>query len=119
MAINNGTMVKFVDSTTAGLAINPAKLFGVAITGAADAVTAGTVEVTLNFEKTTGAATGTSLVTVLATDGAAGVEQKRVFQALANALGGHPRYGAVVEVADDIDGKYIHPDITAISAVTL
>mgnify|MGYP003129180340 FL=1 len=116
MAINNGTMVKFVDSVTAGLAINPAKLRGVAITAAASA---GTVAVTLDFEKTTGAATGTSLVTLLVTDGAAGVEQKRAFQALANALGGHPRYGSVVEIADDVDGKYIHPDITAVSAVTL
>ena len=113
------TMVKFVDSTSAGLAINPDKLRGVAISGAADAVTAGTVEVTLDFEKTNGASTGTSLVTVLATDGAAGIEQKRVFQALANALGGHPRHGSVVEIADDVDGKYIHPDITAISAVTV
>ena len=105
------TMVKFVDSVTAGLTINPYKFRGAIIQAAG--------QITLDFEKTTGAATGTSLVTLLVTDGAACVEQKRVFQALANALGGHPRYGAVVEVADDIDGKYIHPDITAISAVTL
>ena len=110
------TMVKFVDSVTAGLAINPDKFRGAAISAAASA---GTVAVTLDFEKTNGAATGTSLVTLLVTDGAAGVEQKRAFQALANALGGHPRHGSVVEIADDVDGKYIHPDITAVSAVTL
>ena len=90
------TMVKFVDSVTAGLAINPDKFRGAIIQ------TAG--QITLDFEKT---------------DGAAGVEQKRVFQALANALGGHPRHGSVVEIADDVDGKYIHPDITGVQAVTL
>ena len=110
------TMVKFVDSTSAGLAINPDKFRGAAITAAA---TAGTVAVTLDFEKTDGAATGTSLVTLLVTDGAAGVEQKRAFQALANALGGHPRHGSVVEIADVLAGKFIHPDITGIQAVTL
>ena len=95
------TMVKFVDSTSAGLSINPDKFRGAAISAAASA---GTVAVTLDFEKTNGAATGTSLVTLLVT---------------ANALGGHPRHGSVVEIADDVDGKYIHPDITAVSAVTL
>jgi hypothetical protein len=104
-------MVKFVDSVTAGLAINPDKFRGAIVQAAG--------QITLDFEKTNGASTGTSLVTVLATDGAAGIEQKRVFQALANALGGHPRHGSVVEIADDVDGKYIHPDITAISAVTV
>ena len=75
---------------------------------------------TLNLkQKTNGAATGTSLVTLNVTDGAAGVEQKRAFQALANALGGHPRHGSVVEIADDVDGKYIHRDITGVQAVTL
>lgn len=110
------TMVKFVDTVSAGLVINPNKLRGVAISGNASA---GAVPVTLDFEKTNGAATGTSLVTISVTDGANGVEQKRAFQALANALGGHPRHGSVVEIADDISGKYIHPDITAITAVTL
>lgn len=105
------TMVKFVDSTSAALAINPDKFRGAIIQAAG--------QITLDFEKTSGAATGTSLVTLNVTDGAAGIEQKRVFQALANALGGHPRHGSVVEIADDVDGKYIHPDITAISAVTL
>ena len=105
------TMVKLVKSVTAGLAINPDKFRGAIIQDA------GTI--TLDFEKTNGAATGTSLVTLNVTDGAAGVEQKRAFQALANALGGHPRHGSVVEIADDVDGKYIHPDITAVSAVTL
>jgi len=105
------TMVKFVDSVTAGLTINPDKFRGAIVQAAG--------QITLDFEKTNGAATGTSLVTLLVTDGAAGVEQKRAFQALANALGGHPRHGSVVEIADDVDGKYIHRDITAISAVTL
>ena len=110
------TMVKFVDSTSAGLTINPDKFRGAAISAAASS---DTVAVTLDFEKTNGAATGTSLVTLLVTDGAAGVEQKRAFQALANALGGHPRHGSVVEIADDVDGKYIHRDITGVQAVTL
>ena len=104
-------MVKFVDSVTAGLAINPDKFRGAIVQ------TAG--QITLDFEKTNGASTGTSLVTLNVTDGDAGVEQKRVFQALANALGGHPRHGAVVEIADDVDGKYIHKDITGVQAVTL
>ena len=105
------TMVKFVDSVTAGLTINPDKFRGAIVQAAG--------QITLDFEKTNGAATGTSLVTLLVTDGAAGVEQKRAFQALANALGGHPRHGSVVEIADDVDGKYIHRDITGVQAVTL
>ena len=113
------TIVKFVKGASAGLSINPDKLRGVAISGNADAQVAGTVEITLDFEKTSGAATGTTLVTLLATDDATGVKQKRVFQSLANALGGHPRHGSIVEIADDLDGKYINPDITAIHAVTL
>jgi hypothetical protein len=105
------TTVKFVDSLTSGLAINPDRFLGAVISAV------GRME--LNFSKTTGAATGTSLVDINVTDGVAGVEQKRVFQAIANALGGHPRHGAVVEVADDVAGAYIHPDITGIQAITL
>ena len=105
------TMVKFVDSVTAGLTINPDKFRGAIIQAAG--------QITLDFEKTNGAATGTSLVTLNVTDGAAGVEQKRAFQALANAMGGHPRHGAVVEVADVLTGKFIHRDITGVSAVNL
>ena len=105
------TMVKFVDSASAALAINPDKFRGAIVQ------TAG--QITLDFEKTSGAATGTSLITLNVTDGADGVEQKRVFQALANSLGGHPRHGSVVEIADDVDGKYIHRDITGVEAVTL
>jgi len=104
-------MVKFVDSVTAGLAINPDKFRGAIIQAAG--------QITLDFEKTNGATTGTSLVTLNVTDGAAGVEQKRAFQALANAMGGHPRHGAVVEVADVLTGKFIHRDITGVSAVNL
>ena len=110
------TMVKFVLTAGSALAINPNKLRGVAISGNASA---GAVPVTLDFEKTNGAATGTSLITMSVTDGANGVEQKRVFQALANVLGGHPRHGSVIEIADELSGKYIHPDITAVTAVTL
>ena len=105
------TTVKFVKSVTAGLSINPEKFLGAVISAA------GRMEV--NFAKTNGAATGTSLVDLDVTDGAAGIEQKRAFQALANALGGHPRHGSVVEIADDVDGKYIHRDITGVQAVTL
>ena len=86
------TTVKFVDSLTSGVSINPDRFLGAVISAA------GRME--LNFAKTNGAATGTTLVDINVTDGAAGVEQKRVFQAIANALGGHPRHGAVVEVAD-------------------
>ena len=105
------TTVKFVKSVTAGLSINPDRFLGAVISGA------GRMEV--NFAKTNGAATGTSLVDLDITDGAAGVEQKRVFQALANALGGHPRRGAVVEVVDDISGASIHPDILSLNTLTL
>ena len=105
------TMVKFVNSTSSGLSINPDKFLGAIVQAAG--------QITLNFAKTDGAATGTSLVTLNVTDGAAGVEQKRAFQAIANALGGHPRHGSVVEIADDVDGKYIHRDITGVQAVTL
>ena len=105
------TMVKFVKSLTAGLTINPANFNGAVISAA------GRME--LDFTKTNGAATGTSLVDLNITDGAAGVEQKRVFQAIANALGGHPRHGAVVEVADVLSSKFIHPDITGVQAVTV
>jgi len=105
------TMVKFVDSVTAGLAINPDKFRGAIVQAA------GRME--LDFTKTNGAATGTSLVDLNITNGAAGVEQKRVFQAIANALGGHPRHGAVVEVADVLSSKFIHPDITGVQAVTV
>lgn len=105
------TMVRFVKTATAGLAINPDKFLGSVISAA------GRME--LNFAKTNGAATGTSLVDINITDGAAGVEQKRVFQAIANSLGGHPRHGSVVEVADATTGKFIHPDITGVQAVTL
>ena len=104
-------MVKFVDSVTADLAINPDKFRGAIVQAAG--------QITLDFEKTNGAATGTSLVTINVTDGAASVKKKRAFQALANALGGHPRHGSVVEIADDVDGKYIHRDITGVQAVTL
>jgi hypothetical protein len=105
------TTVKFVDSLTSGVSINPDRFLGAVISAA------GRME--LNFAKTNGAATGTTLVDLNVTDGASGVEQKRVFQAVANALGGHPRHGAVVEVADDVAGTYIHPDITGIQAITL
>tara|TARA_R100000655_G_C2977902_1_gene191363 strand:+ start:114 stop:437 length:324 start_codon:yes stop_codon:yes gene_type:complete len=105
------TMVKFVKSATAALAIDPANFNGAVISAA------GRME--LDFTKTNGAATGTSLVDLNVTDGAAGVEQKRVFQAIANALGGHPRHGAVVEVADVLSSKFIHPDITGVQAVTV
>ena len=105
------TTVKFVNSVSSGLSINPDKFRGAIVQAAG--------QITLDFEKTNGAATGTSLVTLNVTDGAAGVEQKRAFQALANALGGHPRHGSVVEIADDVDGKYIHRDITGVHAVTL
>ncbi len=105
------TMVKFVKTASAALAIDPANFNGAVISAA------GRME--LDFTKTNGAATGTSLVDLNITDGAAGVEQKRVFQAIANAMGGHPRHGAVVEIADDLSGKYIHPDITSVQAVTV
>tara|TARA_Y100001937_G_scaffold89618_1_gene121223 strand:+ start:1069 stop:1392 length:324 start_codon:yes stop_codon:yes gene_type:complete len=105
------TMVKFVKAADAALTINPANFNGAVISAA------GRME--LDFTKTNGAATGTSLVDLNITDGAAGVEQKRVFQAIANALGGHPRHGAVVEVADVLTGKFIHKDITGIQAVTV
>ena len=105
------TMVKFVKSATAGLAIDPANFTGAVISGA------GRME--LDFTKTNGAATGTSLVDLNITDGAAGIEQKRVFQAIANALGGHHRHGAIVEIADVLTSKFIHPDITGVQAVTV
>ena len=105
------TTIKFVKSLTAGLSVNPEKFLGAVVSAA------GRMEV--NFAKTSGAATGTSLVDLNITDGAAGVEQKRVFQAIANAMGGHPRHGAVVEVADVLTGKFIHPDITGVQAVTV
>ena len=72
----------------------------------------------VNFAKLTGTA-GTSVVTLNITDGAAGVEQKRAFQALANALGGHPRHGAVVEIADNLSGTTIHQNILSINAFTI
>ena len=105
------TTIKFVKSATEGLAISPSKFAGAKINGA------GVMEV--HFHKTTGGAAAFSEIELSITDGAAGVEQKRAFQALANALGGHPRHGSVVEIADDVDGKYIHPDITGVQAVTL
>lgn len=105
------TTVKFVKSVTAGLSIDPSLFFGSVISDA------GRMEV--NFAKTNNAATGTSLVDLDITDGAAGVEQKRAFQALANALGGHPRHGAVVEVVDDINDKSIHRNILSLNTLTL
>lgn len=105
------TTLKVVKSATAGLAINPINFSGAVIAAA------GRMEV--NFEKTTGGAAGTTMVDLNITDGATGVEQKRVFQALANALGGHPRHGAVVELANALTGKFIHQDITGIQAVNL
>mgnify|MGYP003681430673 CR=1 FL=1 len=105
------TMAKFVLSLTAGLTINPDKFLGTKI------LSAGNMEV--NFAKTNGATTGSSLVTLSITDGADGNEQKRVFQAVANSLGGHPRHGSIVEVADVLSSKFIHSDITGIAAVTL
>tara|TARA_R100001510_G_scaffold46117_1_gene42973 strand:- start:1069 stop:1392 length:324 start_codon:yes stop_codon:yes gene_type:complete len=105
------TIVRFVKSVTAGLSINPNLFLGAVISDA------GRMEV--NFEKTTNAATGTSLVDLDITDGANGVEQKRAFQALANALGGHPRHGAVVEVVDDINDTSIHRNIISLNTLTL
>jgi len=105
------TMAKFVKAANAGLTINPDKFLGAVISAAA--------RMELNFTKTNGAATGTTLVDINITDGAAGIEQKRVFQAIANSLGGHPRHGLVVEIAYALTGKFIHPDITGVQAVTL
>ena len=105
------TMAKFVLSLTAGLTINPNKFLGTKI------LSGGNMEV--NFAKTNGAATGSSLVTLSITNGTHGNEEKRAFQALANSLGGHPRHGSVVEVADVLSTKFIHRDITGIAAVTL
>jgi len=105
------TMVKFVDTVSAGLTINPDKFRGAIVQAGG--------QVTLDFEKTTGAATGTSLVTLNMTNSTHGNEEKRVFQALANALGGHPRHGAIVQIADDVNGEFIHGDITGVQAVTL
>jgi uncharacterized protein (DUF1015 family) len=105
------TTIKFVKSATEGLAISPSKFAGAKINGA------GVMEV--HFHKTTGGAAAFSEIELSITDGAAGVEQKRAFQALANAMGGHPRHGAVVEVADVLTGKFIHRDITGVSAVNL
>tara|TARA_R100001015_G_C4609364_1_gene164647 strand:- start:1110 stop:1424 length:315 start_codon:yes stop_codon:yes gene_type:complete len=102
------TMVKFIDTASAGLTIDPARLQRVFVHD--------TGQVRLNFSKYDGS---TTFVTLTVTDGAEGVEQKRAFQALANALGGHPRHGAVVEIADDVDGKYIHRDITGVAAISL
>tara|TARA_R100000908_G_C3740242_1_gene137011 strand:- start:1090 stop:1413 length:324 start_codon:yes stop_codon:yes gene_type:complete len=105
------TTVKFVKDATNGLSINPGRFLG--------AIIQATGKIVANFEKTTGATTGTSSVLLNVTDGAAGVEQKRVFQALANGMGGHPRHGAVVEIADDLSGAYIHEDITSIQSISL
>tara|TARA_Y100001937_G_C6930108_1_gene245627 strand:+ start:123 stop:446 length:324 start_codon:yes stop_codon:yes gene_type:complete len=105
------TTIKFVKSATEGLAISPSKFAGAKIRAA------GVMEV--HFHKTTGGAAAFSEIELTITDGAAGIEQKRAFQALANALGGHPRHGAVVEVADVLTGKFIHRDITGITAVNL
>tara|TARA_R110000823_G_C15891153_1_gene496030 strand:+ start:110 stop:433 length:324 start_codon:yes stop_codon:yes gene_type:complete len=105
------TTLKVVKSATAGLSINPKKFSGAVISAA------GRME--LNFEKTTGGSAGTTLVDLNITDGATGVEQKRVFQAVANAMGGHPRHGAVVELANVLTGKFINKDITGVQAVTL
>jgi len=110
------TTVKFVKDANNGLSINPDRFLGAIIQAAGDGTTG---KIVANFEKTTGAATGTSSVLLNVTDGAAGVEQKRVFQALANGMGGHPRHGAVVEIADDLSGAYIHKDITSIQSITL
>lgn len=104
------TMVKFIKAANAGLMISPEKFIGAKISAAGRLV--------LNFKKTTDAATGTSLVDLNITDGAAGVEQKRVFMAIANAF--NPmRKGDAVEVADVLTSKFIHPDITGVAAVTL
>ena len=105
------TTIKFVKSLTEGLSINPDKFIG--------AVISGTGRMEGNFEATDGDADGTTLVDLNITDGANGVEQKRVFQALANAFGGHPRHGKVVGIVDDIAGTSIHPDILSINTLTL
>ncbi len=71
------------------------------------------------FHKTTGGAASKTEVQLTVTDGAAGVEQKRAFQALANAMGGHPREGVVAEIADVPAKKFIHTNITGITAINL
>tara|TARA_R110002073_G_scaffold220714_1_gene380865 strand:+ start:74 stop:394 length:321 start_codon:yes stop_codon:yes gene_type:complete len=104
------TMVKFIKAANAGLMISPEKFIGAKINAAG--------RLHLTFRKHTDAATGNSLVDLNITDGADGVEQKRVFMAIANAF--NPmRKGDAVEVADVLTGKFIHPDITGVQAVTL
>ena len=110
------TTVTFVDSTSSSLAIDPSKFFGAKISATG---TGGAVASTWYFEKTSGAATGQSNVILSITDHAKGNKQKRAFQAMANALGGHPRHGAVVKIANDITGVYSHKDILGITSINL
>ena len=105
------TTLRFVKSVTAGLSINPDQFLGAVISDA------GRMEV--NFVKTNGAATGTTLVDLDVTDHAHGLAQKRVMQALANSFGGHPRHGNVVEIVDDINNTSIHTDILSLNTLTL
>ena len=107
------TILKFVLGTGSnqGLAISPSKFAGAKINGP------GVMEV--HFHKTTGGAAAFTEIELTITDGAKGIEQKRAFQAVANALGGHPRHGAVVEVADVPAKKFIHRNIIGITAINL
>jgi len=74
---------------------------------------AATLEVT--FEETNGTLAATT-ATLIVTD-AAGVGFKRAMQAIANAMGAPTRIGSYVKIADTSTGEFIHPDITAVSAI--
>ena len=69
----------------------------------------------LFFEKVDGTQAITTVT--LTTVDEDGVGFKRAAQAIAVAMGSPTRIGTLLEIADDVKGTYIHPDITAVSAV--
>jgi len=103
----NSTMLEFVDDASNAIVVPAHRFLGVDTTDGTD------VEVFFQISEGTSDADKV----VLAINDNDGLGFKRVCQALANAMRPN-KAGKHVVVANTLTGKFIHPDITEVTAVS-
>mgnify|MGYP003648742931 CR=1 FL=1 len=70
----------------------------------------------LRFKDIDGSAADVA-IEMTCTDAGDGIEMKRVLQAIANSMQGYGVQGKHVKIADDVTGKYIHPNLLSVDGI--
>ena len=58
------------------------------------------------------------VIEMTCTDAGDGIEMKRVLQTIANSMQGYGVQGKHVKIADDVTGKYIHPNLLSVDGIS-